>query len=174
MGWLIGVFPTARCGGGSNCSPATMLQWQIGGVEGPGSCARLGRSSRRGRSGRRRSGGAVPRRRRAHRSCGGGRWCSGGSGQGTGERARGKGCGAPLGAGAHASWGAGALRRAGHGGGEVAAAELAGATWRGEERSSAREGGRRGVWARRVGDHGKQEVAGAGPERRAALDCRRR
>ena len=27
--------------------------------------------------------------------------------------------------------------------------------------SSAREGGRRGVWARRVGDHGKQEVTGA-------------
>ena len=33
-------------------------------------------------------------------------------------------------------------------------------TWHGEESSSAREEGRRGVWAQRVGDHGKQEVAG--------------
>ena len=43
----------------------------------------------------------------------------------------------------------------------MAAVELG---WGGVARgrgSSAREGGRRGVWARRVGDHGKQEVAGA-------------
>jgi len=53
----------------------------------------------------------------------------------------------------------------------VAAAEL---SWGGVARgggSSAREGGWRGVWARRVGDHGKQEVAGAlhgGGRRRSA------
>ena len=75
---MIGVFPTARCGGGSSSSPATVLRRRIGGVEGPGSYVRLGRSSRRGRSGRRRSGGAVPRRRQARRRCGGGAvvlWC---------------------------------------------------------------------------------------------------
>ena len=44
-------------------------------------------------------------------------------GQGTGERARGLGCGAATGAEACERWGAGALPRAGHGDGEVAAAE---------------------------------------------------
>ena len=45
-------------------------------------------------------------------------------GQGTSERARGLGCGAATGAEACERWGAGALPRAGHGDGEVAAAEL--------------------------------------------------
>ena len=67
--------------------------------------------------------------------------------------------------------GTGALSRGLHGDGEVAAARMAGVAWRREGRSSAREGGRRGVWAQRVGDHGKQEVAGAlhgGGQRRSA------
>ena len=64
--------------------------------------------------------------------------------QGTGERATGKGCETRPGAGARASWGVGALRCAGHGSGEVAAAELAGATWRGEEGYSVQGSGSRG------------------------------
>ena len=47
--------------------------------------------------------------------------------------------------------GTGALSRGLHGDGEVAAARMAGVAWRREGRSSAREGGRRGVWAPRVG-----------------------
>jgi len=80
-------------------------------------------------------------------------------------------CGGALGAEVCSSWGSRAFRCAGHGDGEVAAAEL---SWGGVARgggSSAREGGWRGVWARRVGDHGKQEVAGAlhgGGRRRSA------
>ena len=71
------------------------------------------------------------------------------------------GCGGALGAEARVSWGSGALRCAGHGDGVVAAVELGwGDVARGGG-SSVRKGGRRGVWARRVGDHGKQEVAGA-------------
>ena len=31
---MIGVFPTARCGGDSNCSPATVLRRRIGGCGG--------------------------------------------------------------------------------------------------------------------------------------------
>ena len=80
-------------------------------------------------------------------------------------------CGGALGAEARTSWGSGALRCASHGDGEVAAARMAGVAWRREGSSSAREGGWRGVWARRVGDHGKQEVAGAlhgGGRRRSA------
>ena len=41
-------------------------------------------------------------------------------------------------------WGAGGLSRASHGGGEVAAAELAWAAWRGEEGSSAEGSGAKG------------------------------
>ena len=57
------------------------------------------------------------------------------------------GCGGALGAEARERWGSGALQRAGHGDGEVAAAELGWAAWQGEERSSAE-----GEWV--------QEVAG--------------
>ena len=45
-------------------------------------------------------------------------------GQGAGERLSGIGCGGALGAEASERWGSGALQRAGHGDGEVAAAEL--------------------------------------------------
>ena len=38
-----GVFPTVRCGGGSDSSPAAVLWRWNGGVEGSGSCAMLGR-----------------------------------------------------------------------------------------------------------------------------------
>ena len=48
---------------------------------------------------------------------------------------------------------------------ELAGVQVAMAVFWGVEAGSwgmsGREGGRRGVWARRVGDHGKQEVAGA-------------
>ena len=50
--------------------------------------------------------------------------CSGGSGLGSGEGVRGMRCGGALGAEARERWGSGALQRAGHGDGEVAAAEL--------------------------------------------------
>jgi len=61
---------------------------------------------------------------RARRSSGG-RWqCSGGLGQGAGERVSGIGCGGALGAEARERWGSGALQRAGHGDDEVAGTEL--------------------------------------------------
>ena len=60
------------------------------------------------------------------------------------------------------------LRRAGHGGGEVAAAELVGVAWRGEERSSARGSGSRRSLGCRVGRWAKQEVACGPPRRRVA------
>ena len=56
----------------------------------------------------------------------------------------GLGCWGALGAGARERWGSGVLRWAGHGGGEVAAAELVGVAWRGKEGSSARGSGSRG------------------------------
>ena len=71
----------------------------------------------------------------------------------------------------HASWGAEALQRAVHGDGEVAAAELVGVAWRGEERSIARENGSRRSLGCRVGRWAKQEVACGPPRRRAALNC---
>ena len=63
---------------------------------------------------------------------------------------------------------AGALRRAGHGGGEVAAAELVGVAWRGEEGSSARGSGSKRSLGCCVGRWAKQEVACGLPRRRAA------
>jgi len=52
--------------------------------------------------------------------------------------------GGSAGADARERWGAGALSRASHGGGEVAAAELDWAAWRGEEGSSAEGSGAKG------------------------------
>ena len=69
-----------------------------------------------------------------------------------------------------ASWGAEALQRAVHGDGEVAAAELVGVAWRGEERSSARGSGSRGSLGCRVGRWGSRSWPGP-PRRRAALNC---
>ena len=66
------------------------------------------------------------------------------------------------------SWGGEALQRAVHGDGEVAAAELVGVAWRGEEGSSARESGSRRSLGCRVGRWAKQEVACGPPWRRAA------
>ena len=63
---------------------------------------------------------------------------------------RGLGYGAATGAEAHERWGAGALPRAGHGDGEVAAAELAGAVWQGEDCSSAEGSEARGLRGCRV------------------------
>src|SRR6185295_14950858 len=57
------------------------------------------------------------------------------------------------------------------GGGEVAAAELAGAAWRGEQGSSAGWSGSRGSRGRRVWRWAKQEVPCGPPRRRAALNC---
>ena len=58
-----------------------------------------------------------------------------------------------------------------HSGGEVAAAELAGAAWRGEQGSSTRWSGSRGSRGRRVWRWTKQEVPCGPPRRRAALNC---
>ena len=58
-----------------------------------------------------------------------------------------------------------------HGGGEVAAAELAGAAWRGEQGSSAGWSGSRGLLGCRVGRWVKQEMAYGPPQRRVALNC---
>ena len=73
-----------------------------------------------------------------------------GFGAGKWRVVRGLGCGVSLGAEAHERWGAGALPRACHGGGEVAAAEMAGAAWRGKEGSSAGGNGARGSWGCRM------------------------
>ena len=70
-----------------------------------------------------------------------------------------------------ASWGAEALQRAVHGDGEVAAAELVGVAWRGEQGSSARWIGSRGWRGCRVWRWAKQEVACGPPRRWAALNC---
>ena len=67
--------------------------------------------------------------------------------------------------------GSGALQRASHGDGEVAAAELVGVAWRGEQGSSARGSGSRGSRGRRVGRWAKQEVTCGPPRWRAALNC---
>ena len=72
---------------------------------------------------------------------------------------------------ARASWGAKALQRAVHGDGEVAAAELVGVAWRGEQGSNTRGSGSRRSWGRHVGRWAKQEVACSPPRRRAALNC---
>ena len=53
-------------------------------------------------------------------------------------------CGVYTGAEARGRWGAGALSRASHGGGEVVAVELDWAAWRGEEGSSAEGSGAKG------------------------------
>ena len=66
------------------------------------------------------------------------------------------------------SWGAEALQRAVHGDGEVAAAELAGVAWRGDEGSSATGSGSRRSLGCHVGRWAKQEVACGPPRRRAA------
>ena len=59
-----------------------------------------------------------------------------------------------------------------HGGGEVAAAELAGAAWRGEDCSSAGGSGSRGSRGRRVWRWGSRRWPPGPPEqRRAALLC---
>ena len=63
---------------------------------------------------------------------------------------RGKGCGGSPGAEAHERKGTEALPRARHVGSEVAAAELDGVAWRGEERSSAVGSGTRGLRECRV------------------------
>ena len=60
------------------------------------------------------------------------------------EDVRGTHCGNAPGAEARERWGSRALSRARHGGGEVAAVELDGVAWRGEERSSAVGSGTRG------------------------------
>jgi hypothetical protein len=70
-----------------------------------------------------------------------------GSERGSSVGVRGMCCGGALGVEVRASWGSGALRCAGHDDGEVAAARMAGVAWRREGSSSAREGGRHGVWA---------------------------
>ena len=57
------------------------------------------------------------------------------------------------------SWGAEALQRAVHCDGEVAAAELVGVAWRGEQGSNARGSGSRRSLGCRVGRWAKQEVA---------------
>ena len=67
------------------------------------------------------------------------------------------------------SWGGEALQRAVHGDGEVAATELVRVAWRGEEGSSARGSGSRGLQRCRGGRWAKQEVACGLPRRRAAL-----
>ena len=67
-----------------------------------------------------------------------------------------------------ASWGAEALQRAVHGDGEVAATELVGVAWRGEEGSSARKSGSRRSLGCHVRRWAKQEVACGLPRRRAA------
>ena len=84
---------------------------------------------------------------------------------------RGLCCGVSPGAEACERWGAGALPRACHGGGEVAAAEL-------DLDSVARGGGiqRGGEWGQGVAEVprvavGKQELACGPPRRRAALNC---
>ena len=59
--------------------------------------------------------------------------------------------GGSAGADVRERWGARALSRARHGGGEVAAAELDGVAWRAEERSSAVGSGTRGSRKCRVG-----------------------
>ena len=59
-------------------------------------------------------------------------------------------CGNAPGAEARERWGSRALSRARHGGGEVAAAELDGVAWQGEERSSAVGSGTRGLRECRV------------------------
>ena len=81
------------------------------------------------------------------------------------------GCGVSPGAEARERWGAGALPRACHGGGEVAAAEL-------DLDSVARGGGiQRGVeWGQQVAGMPhvaveQQEVACGPPRRRAELNC---
>ena len=87
-------------------------------------------------------------------------WCSGGSGwELASERV-------DWVAGARERRRAGALRRAGHGDGEVAAAELVGVAWRGKEGSSARESVSRGSRRCHVRRWGKQEVACGLPRRR--------
>ena len=71
---------------------------------------------------------------------------------------RGKRCGGALGAEARASWGSGALRCAGYGDGEVAAAELG---WGGVARgggSSTRGGGSMGSRGCHMRRRAKQEV----------------
>ena len=80
----------------------------------------------------------------------------------------GLGCEVSTGAEACARWEAGALFRASHSGGEVAAAELGWAAWQGEERSSARGSGSRRSLGCRVGRWAKQEEACGLPRRRAA------
>ena len=75
---------------------------------------------------------------------------------------------------AHASWGAEALQRAVHGDGEVAAAELVGVAWRGEQGSSARGVGPEGRGGATWG--GGEAGAGLRPSSAAggAELCRRR
>ena len=78
----------------------------------------------------------------------------------------GLGCWVALGAAAYERRRAGVLRRAGHGGGEVAAAELVGVAWQGMEGSSARGSGSRGSRRCHVRRWGKQEEACGLPRRR--------
>ena len=83
---------------------------------------------------------------------------------------RGLRCEGSAGADAHERWGAGALSRASHGGGEVAAAEL---DWGGVARGGGIQRG--GEWGQGVAEVprvavGKQELACGPPRRRAALN----
>ena len=72
---------------------------------------------------------------------------------------------------ARASWGAEAMQQAVHGDGVVAAAELVGVAWRGEEESSAEKSGSRRSLGCRVGRWAKQEMA-CGLPRRPAVPLR--
>ena len=84
----------------------------------------------------------------------------------------GLGCGVSTAAEARARWEAGALFRASHGGGEVAAAELGWAAWQGEERSSAEGSGPRGRGGAACG--GGDAGAGLRPSSAAGAAAQRR
>ena len=92
------------------------------------------------------------------------------------------GCGGALGVEACERWDSRALQGAGHGDGEVAAAELVGVAWRGKERSSAKGSGSRRSLGCRVGRWGSRSWPAAllcggrrrsGPARRESMEGER-
>ena len=85
-------------------------------------------------------------------------------------------CGNAPGAEARERWGSRALSRARHGDGEVAAAELDGVAWQGEERSSAVGSGTRGSRECRVGRWSSRRWPAAllGSERRRSAQRQRK
>ena len=88
---------------------------------------------------------------------------------------RGLGCWGPLDAGARESWGPGALQRARHRNGEVAAAELGQDGVARGGSSSARGGGSRGSWGRHVRRQRSRRWPGQAPSGgRRGADCWRR